>query len=100
MYLGTNLDNVFYEYTVTMTEEERMQDELISSASELRLGINLNDPSIVSHIANDSAYLNKLGRNWMCEDYCPYKRPCLQLRAGELVNPLVVHLPSTGICRV
>ena len=48
MYLGTNLDKVFYEYTVTMTEDERkeMHDELIASASELRLGIALKDPSM------------------------------------------------------
>jgi len=56
MYLGTNLDKVFYEYTITMTEEERkeIQDTLIADASELRLGINMKDPSLVPHIANDS----------------------------------------------
>jgi len=58
MYLGTNLDNVFYEYAIPMTEDERkeMQDMLIADASELLLGINMKDP--VPHIANDSTYLN------------------------------------------
>ena len=47
--LGTNLDNVFYEYAITMTEDERkeMQDSLVADASELRLGISLKDPSLV-----------------------------------------------------
>jgi len=45
-----------------MTEVERkeMQDMLIPHASELRLGINMKDPSLVPHIANDSIYLNTL----------------------------------------
>jgi len=65
MYLGTNLDKVFYEYTITMTEGERKenQDELIASASGLRLGIALKDPSIVGHVANDKSYLNFRGQN-------------------------------------
>src|SRR5215831_14776022 len=72
MYLGTNLDKVFYEYSITMTKEKRkeMQDELIASASKLRLGIALKDLSIVSHVAESPEYLNRFGRNWMCEDYC------------------------------
>ena len=68
-----------------------MQDTLIAHASELRLGINLKDPSLVGHIANDSTYLNRLGRNWMCDNYCPYKHQCLRMRAEEVaaIKPLI-----------
>jgi hypothetical protein len=72
----------FQEYHVTMspTEKQLILDKLDKDILELQRRFESRDPSRVRHIYDDKEYRSRTGRNWMCEDYCPYKEKCAIMR--------------------
>ncbi len=76
--------NYFPEYILKVSEDERRKilEKLERDATELQRGLDERDPSLVRHVAYDKEYMNRLGRNWVCEN-CDYSSLCSALRAKE-----------------
>lgn len=81
MYLGTNLDKVFYEYLITVTEEEKkaIREKLLSDSAELQYGIDCRNAALVGHAATDKTYLDYQGKNFLCRE-CLFFDACTRAR--------------------
>ena len=77
----TNLDEVFYEYLITISDEEKkeIRDKILSDAAELQYGIDSRNPAVVGHSATDKTYHNYQGDNFLCKE-CPFFERCLEFR--------------------
>jgi hypothetical protein len=63
-------------------KREKILSDLESDAAELQYGIDSRNPEVVSHIALDKSYYNKLNFNWLCAE-CPFYYKCIEMRARE-----------------
>jgi hypothetical protein len=64
---------------VTLDDREREQilEKLEHGAEEIKQGLEMKDPSLVSHIFLDENYRNRFTGNWMC-NRCVYKKRCFE----------------------
>ena len=71
-------------FTLEHDEREQILEQIVTEGEELRAGIDLKDPSLIRHIANDKRYIQKLPSgyeyNWLCK-VCPFKEECNKMRA-------------------
>lgn len=79
-------ENCFPVHYITLEHDEREKilEQLVTDAEELRAGIELKDASLVQHKANDPKYIQKLPSgyeyNWLCKG-CQFKTQCDEMRA-------------------